>query len=71
MNRVRNTMVGRGLFGLGVLGALAFGASQAAAAPTSNQKTASCTYIGCRNMCIAAGYSRGFCDPLYGFCSCD
>ena len=70
MSRVRNKMVGRGLFGLAVLGALAFGSTQAASSPTTSiQKAAACTYLSCRNMCIAAGRPSGYCE--YGICLCD
>jgi hypothetical protein len=70
MDRMRNTIVGRGLFGLAVLGALGFGASQAAAAPRSSTgKEAYCSYLSCRNMCIAAGRPSGYCES--GICLCD
>ena len=69
MRRAHNKLVGRGLFGLAVLGALAFGATEAASSPTRTAEAASCTYIGCRNLCKAIGRPSGYCES--GICLCD
>lgn len=70
MDRVRNTTVGRGLFGMVVLAALAFGAREATATPAAGAATARvCSPTRCNSLCIKAGYETGYCYGGYD-CVC-
>lgn len=64
-----------GLFSAAMLGALGFGASQAAAAPQGAQSAArACSAYQdakCQDYCESKGYDAGWCDPLYyAGCKC-
>ncbi|HEY0015684.1 MAG TPA: hypothetical protein VGC13_05175 [Longimicrobium sp.] len=70
MRLVRNTVVGRGLFGLAMVAALAFGASQAAAAPAAEKSAErACGPTWCNNICIRGGFEGGYCYGGYD-CVC-
>lgn len=61
--------IGRGLFGIAVLGALAFGATAALPAPAEAvSRTHWCTE--CRDNCLASGASGWSCNAMDVSCDC-
>jgi len=62
-------LVSRSLFPAAVLGALAFGAAQAVAAPASPASFMGCVRSECNARCVADGYPEGRCFTN-GECVC-
>ncbi|HEX7243321.1 MAG TPA: hypothetical protein VF263_23765 [Longimicrobiaceae bacterium] len=59
----------RGVFGLSVLGALSFGATQALASPQPRADAAPTCDQVCNRVCQSLGLIGGFCSGEIG-CSC-
>jgi hypothetical protein len=57
-----------GLFSAGAAGALAFGATQALAAPAATTRALSCSDEHCDANCVSRGYAYGDCST--GACRC-
>jgi hypothetical protein len=65
-HRVR-TLV-QGMFALGMLVSLGFGAQQALAMPSTQSAGPVCDELKCDRGCVTSGYNYGFC--LDGRCVC-
>jgi hypothetical protein len=65
--------IGRGLFGVAVLGALTLGATQALATPRPDAAVRNtCSFWDCYQSCLELWYDRGRCigEPPYQACEC-
>lgn len=66
---MKNGAIRRGVFGLGMAAALAFGGAQAMASPTQPGAGPVCESGACNRVCQALGLIGGFCTEPIG-CSC-
>lgn len=61
---------GRGLLGVMMLGAMAFGAGTVLAEPSEAAVAGECRPRGCNDACKAAGFSGGVCNYMDQSCDC-